>query len=145
MGTQTSGFGVFWVVIAVGTLFVARTLGDLPATVATNFGAAGVPNAWIRREEYAGYLLVIGFVIPLLTVALLGRRGGARSGRWWLGSLMAGFALGIHALILGAHRTQPPQLSTTGFLAVAGFFVVSLVSWILYWRRAGPPPSKVDR
>jgi hypothetical protein len=136
---QSSGFRLFWVVIVVGALFVVRTFGDLPTTVAINFGAGGVPNAWIRRGEYAGYLAVIGFVIPLLLVALLGLRGGAGGGRWWLGSLMAGFALGIHAVILGAHRAQPPQLSTAGFLAVAGLFVVGLVSWILHWGRAAPP------
>jgi hypothetical protein len=136
-----SGFRLFWVVVVIGLLFVVRTLGDLPDTVATNFGRGGAPHAWISRDQYAGYLVVIGLVIPLLLVALLGRRAAGRPGRWWLGALMAGFALGIHAVILGAHRTQPPRLPLTGFLAVAGFFVVGLVSWILHWRRAAPPPS----
>jgi hypothetical protein len=136
-----SGFRLFWVVIVIGTLFVVRTLGDLHDTVAINFGAAGAPNAWIARAQYAGYLVVIGFVIPLLLVTLLGRRAAARAGRWWLGSLMAGFALGIHAVILGAHRNQPPRLSTAGFLAVAGLFVVGLVSWALHWGRTARPPG----
>jgi hypothetical protein len=136
-----SGFRLFWVLIVIGALFVARTLGDLPNSVAINFGAAGAPTAWIQREQYVGYLVVIGVVIPLLLVALLGRRAAARAGRWWLGSLMAGFALGIHAVILGAHRNQPPRLSTTGFLAVGGLFVLGLVSWALRWGRTARPPT----
>jgi hypothetical protein len=136
-----SGFRLFWVVIVIGALFVARTLGNLPDMVATNFGSGGAPQAWIGRGQYAAYLVIIGIVIPLLLVAMLGRRAAARPGRWWLGALMAGFALGIHAVILGAHRTQPPRLPLAGFLAVAGLFVIGLVSWILRWRNAAPPPS----
>jgi hypothetical protein len=138
---SNSGFRLFWVVIVIGALFVVRTLGDLPNSVAINFGTAGAPNSWINRGQYAGYLTVIGVVIPLLLVALLGRRESGHPGRWWLGSLMAGFALGIHAIILGAHRTQPPQLSTRGLLAVAGSFVVGLVSWSLRWGRTARPPT----
>jgi hypothetical protein len=138
---RDSGLRLFWVVIVIGFLFVVRTLGNLPDTVAINFGAGGVPNAWISRAQYIGYLGVIGFVIPLLLVGLLGRRPASSAGRWWLGALMAGFALGIHAVILGAHRIQPARLSTTGFLAVAGLFVVGLVSWALRWARTARPPT----
>jgi hypothetical protein len=138
---QASGFRFFWVLVVVGALFVVRTLGDLPATVATNFGGGGAPHAWIGRGAYVGYLAVIGLVLPLAMVAIMGRRGGAQPGRWWLGSLMVGLALGVHTVILGAHRTQPPQLSTRGFVALLGFFVVGLVSWIFRWRRAARPPG----
>jgi uncharacterized membrane protein len=138
---QPAGFRFFWVLIVVGALFVVRTLGDLPAEVATNFGGGGVPHAWIGRGAYVGYLAVIGLVLPLAMVAIMRRGGGARAGRWWLGSLMVGLALGVHAVILAAHRTQPPQLPTRGFVALLGFFVVGLVSWILRWRRAAPTPG----
>jgi hypothetical protein len=138
---RDSGLRLFWVVIIIGALFVVRTLGNLPDMAAINFGAAGAPNAWISHAQYIGYLVVIGFVIPLLLVGLLGRRAGTSQGRWWLGALMAGFALSIHAIILGAHRIQPPRLSTTGFLAVAGLFVVGLVSWALRWARSARPPT----
>jgi hypothetical protein len=139
---QASGFRLFWVLIVVGALFVVRTLADLPATVATNFGGGGAPHAWIGRGAYVGYLALIGLVLPLAMVAIMGRRGGARAGRWWLGSLMVGLTLGVHTVILGAHRTQPPQLSTRGFVGLLGLFVVGLVSWILHWRRAGRPPNQ---
>lgn len=135
------GFRFFWVVIVVGVLFVVRTLGDLPEAVATNFGGGGAPHAWIGRWAYAGYLAIIGLVLPLAIVAIMGRRGAARGGQWWLGSLMVGLALGVHTVILAAHRTQPPRLPTAGFLALLGFFMVGLVSWILRWRRAAQAPD----
>jgi hypothetical protein len=138
---RDSGFRLFWVVIVIGALFVVRTQGNLPDTVAIDFGTAGAPNAWISRAQYIGYLVVIGFVIPLLLVTLLSRRAATSGSGWWLGSLIAGFALGIHAVILGAHRMQPPRLSTTGFLVVAGLFVIGLVSWALRWARAARPPT----
>jgi uncharacterized membrane protein len=89
------------------------------------------------RQVYAGYLAIIGVVLPLLTVAVASRRGGTQSAHWWLGSLVVGFALGVHVLILGAHRARPPQLSTPGFLAVLGLFVAGLAIWIVHWRRSG--------
>lgn len=112
------------------------TLPALPALVATNFNGAGVPHAWMARRSYTIYLAAIGIGLPLLVVSLVGRRSGNR-GHWWLGSLMTGFALGIHTLIVRAHRTEPPHLSTAGLLMVAGAFVVALVVWAVHWR-TGP-------
>ena len=76
-------------------------------------------------------------MLPLLTVAVVSRRGGTQSAQWRLGSLLVGFALGVHVLILEAHRARPPQLSTPGFLAVLGLFVAGLAIWIVHWRRSG--------
>jgi hypothetical protein len=140
-----SGFRFCLVLIVIGVLFVARTLGDLPASVATNFAGGGIPHAWIGRQAYAGYLALIGLVIPLAMVAIMARRGGVQAGRWWLGSLMVGLALGLHAVILAAHRIQPPRLPTAGFLALLGLFVLGLVSWILRWGRAARSPSAAER
>ncbi len=78
----------------------------------------------MSRQSYTIYLAAIGIGLPLLIVAVVGRGSGNRRGHWWLGSLMIGFALGIHTLILRAHRTEPPHLSTAGLLTVAGAFVV---------------------
>jgi len=142
---RASGFRFFLVLVVIGVLFVVRTLGDLPASVATNFGGGGAPHAWIGRQAYAGYLVVIGLVIPLAIVSVMVRRGGVQAGRWWLASLMLGLALGLHAVLLAAHRTQPPQLSTAGFLTLMGVFVVGLVSWILRWGRPARSASEVER
>ena len=65
---------------AAGAVLVVLTLGDLPANVATNFGGGGAPDAKARS---------------------LDGRGWGRC-RWT-------FALALHLLILGAHRTEPPQ------------------------------------
>jgi hypothetical protein len=131
---RRTGLAFFWTLFLFGVLFVAITLSSLPPTVATNFGGGGMPHAWIARESYAIYLAAIGIALPLLTVGLVGRRPGSSKGKWWLGSLMIGFAVGIHALILEAHRRQPPHLSTASFLTVTGLFVVGLVAWIVHWR-----------
>jgi len=128
---------LFWTLIVTGGLFVALTLRELPPTVATNFGSAGVPHAWMSRRAYTGYVTALGLLLPLLAVALVARHRAARAGRWWLGSLLAGLALGVHLVILDAHRTQPPRLSTAGFLALLGLFAIGLVSWVVRWRRGG--------
>ena len=129
----------FWALIGLGVLFVAVTLHTLPDTVATNFSGAGAPHAWMARQSYAIYLGAIGLALPLLTVWFVGRGRGSRAGRWWLGSLMIGFALAIHTLILAAHRTDPPRLSAASLLIVMGLFVAGLVAWAVHWRRGTPP------
>ena len=138
VGTERkSGLALFWTLLVFTVLFVVTTLPALPALVATNFNGAGVPHAWMARESYTIYLAAIGIGLPLLIVGLVGRGSGHRRGHWWLGALMTGFALGIHALIVRAHRTEPPHLSTAGLLTVAGAFVVALVVWAMHWR-TGP-------
>ncbi len=136
-----SGHWPFSILIVGGVLFVVVTLRELPASVATNFGRAGVPHAWMARGAYAGYLAAIGLLLPLLAVALVARHAGARDGRWWLGCLLVGLAIGLHALILRAHRAQPPHLSTAGFVMVLGLFVAGIASWVVYWRGADQPPG----
>jgi hypothetical protein len=138
---RRTGLALFWALIFLGVLFVVITLPELPPSVATNFNGAGMPHAWMARQSYAIYLAAIGLGLPLLTVALVGRRPGSRAGRWWLGSLMTGFALGIHTLILGAHRTEPPHLSAASLLTVMGLFVAGLVGWAVHWR-GGPAPGQ---
>lgn len=138
---QRSGLQFFGILIVGGVFFVAATLHELPGSVATNFGGAGLPHAWMTRGTYAGYLAAIGLVLPLLAVVLVARQGGAHAGQWWLGCLLVGLALGLHTLILGAHHTQPPRLSTGGFLTVLGLFVVGLVTWVFHRRGAGQPPG----
>jgi hypothetical protein len=129
--------------VLLGVLFVARTIDNLPTAIATHFGGSGAPNGWMGRHTYAGYLAVVGLVLPLVGVTIIAWKGqgGYRAGRWWFGCLMVGFAIGIHGLILGAHRTEPPQLSTPAFLLVLTLFVVGLLIWVLYWRRPASPPG----
>lgn len=136
---RRSGLALFWTLIVFDVLFVVTTLPALPASVATNFNGGGVPHAWMSRQSYTIYLAAIGVGLPLLIVGVVGRGSGNRRGRWWLGTLMIGFALGIHTLLLRAHRTEPPHLSTAGFLTVTGIFVVALVVWAMHWRRGGSP------
>src|SRR5919197_3483159 len=109
---SASGFRFFWLLVVLGVLFVTRTIDNLPSTIATHFGGRGAPNGWMGRHVYAGYLAAVGLVLPLLGIWIIGWKGDARyrPGPWWFGSLLAGLAIGIHGLILGAHQRAPPQL-----------------------------------
>ena len=133
------GSVVFWALLALGAVFVAITLPTMPTIVATNFNGVGAPHAWMGRGSYAIYLSAVGIVLPLGMVGLMGRRAPTRESRWWLGSLMIGFALGVHVLLLGAHRRQPPHLSTVSFLTAMGVFVVGLIAWVVHWRGGRSP------
>ena len=120
----------FWVLVLTAAAVVVATLNDLPPTVATHFGGSRRPNAWMSRGAYAGYLAAIGVLLPILVVYIVSRRSGLEDASWWLGCLLVGFALGLHLLIRAAHRTQPPRLSTGGFLTVLGLFIVGLATWV---------------
>src|SRR5262249_25436745 len=120
----------FWVLMLAAAGFVAVTLNELPSPVATHFGGSGQANGWMSRGAYAGYLVAIGVLLPVGGVYLISRRTGLQDASWWLGCLLVGFALGLHALIRGAHHSQPPRLSTSGFLTVLGLFIVGLVMWV---------------
>jgi hypothetical protein len=135
---RQTGLALFGTLIVLGVLFVAVTLPALPDSVATNFNGSGAPHAWMSRQAYAIYLIAIGAGLPLLVVGVVGLRPETRRARWWVGSVMIAFALGIHALILRAHRTDPAHLSKGELLTVTGLFVAGLVGWVAHWRSGLP-------
>ena len=124
----------------MGIAYVGATLGTLPASIATSFGGAGVPHAWMTHRMYVGYLAAIGLLLPLLAMGLVALNPTMRVASWWLGSLFVGFALGLHSLLLAANRAQPARLSTAAFVTVLALFVVGLGSWVVRWRHAVRPP-----
>ena len=155
------GHAVFYVLVGglIGVVWV--TLGRLPPSVASHFDAAGTPNGWSSRLEYAFLLMVVGVLLPLSIAALvrgLTRQGPAllsipsrdywnlpehgkesvrrvRAYMWWLGCIMAGTALLIHLLVLNAHEHQPPRLSTGGILLVLGAALGAIAAWAAGWYR----------
>src|SRR5438477_229129 len=48
--------------------FVAASVPQLPATVATHFGGSGRPNGWMSQRGYAIFIVVFAWVIPTLIV-----------------------------------------------------------------------------
>ena len=137
------------------------TLARLPRAVASHFDAAGVPNGWSSRPAYAVLLLIVGVLLPVGIIILLRaltrnglsslnipareywnrpehREEGARRVRryvWWLGCIMCATALVIHSLVLAAHTSQPPRLSTSTFLAALAAILVGIFGWALGWYR----------
>ncbi|HEY8258679.1 MAG TPA: DUF1648 domain-containing protein [Gemmatimonadales bacterium] len=161
------GRGVFGLLAGGFVLFVLFTFGKLPAVVASHFDGAGVPNGWSSRGTYTILLISIGVLLPLGIVVMvhrLTRRGGerlnipardywlrpenvgeavrrVRAYMWWLGCVMTATALGVHGLILAAHRSEPPRLSTPGILLVVGGTVGAITLWIAGWYRVLRRPS----
>jgi uncharacterized membrane protein len=155
------GQGVFCVLAAGLIAAVLITLSRLPPVVASHFDAAGLPNGWSSRPVYALLLVGIGVVLPLsITVLIRGltRHGPGRLNipardfwtrpehgqeavrrvrayMWWLGCIMAGTALLIHLLVLGAHEHQPPRLSTSAILLVLGAVLLGVAGWGAGWYR----------
>lgn len=155
------GRGVFGVLAGGFLLFVLLTVGSLPAVVASHFDGAGVPNGWSSRVTYSILLISIGVLLPLGIIVMvhrLTRRGAehlnipardywlrpenvgeavrrVRGYMWWLGCVMTVTALGVHALILAAHRSEPPRLSTRGILVVIGGAAGAFILWIAGWYR----------
>jgi uncharacterized membrane protein len=161
------GQSLFWVLAAALVVLVLVTLRQLPPVVASHFDAAGVPNGWSARPTYAVLLITVGAVLPLGILGLvhaLTRRGPellnipargfwtrpehrdeavrrVRAYMWWLGSILTAAALAIHALILRAHTSSPPHLSTAGIWLVLGGIILMLGLWTAGWYRLLRPPS----
>jgi hypothetical protein len=58
--------------------YVWITSGQLPARVATHFGAGGEPNGWETHSGYLHFTLFFGAAVPAFVLAVfhLGRLGG---------------------------------------------------------------------
>jgi uncharacterized membrane protein len=161
------GRRLFWITGTSMVLVVLVTLPQLPPVVASHFDAAGNPNSWSSRPVYALVLITVGLVLPLAIVglvSLLTRNGPARlniparehwtrpehrheavrrvrSYLWWLGCVMAGIALAIHALVVAAHAHQPPRLSSAGMIVLLGVAVAAIGLWAAGWYRLLRPPT----
>ncbi len=161
------GQTLFWVLATTLVLLVLVTLRQLPPVVASHFDGTGAPNGWSSRPAYALMLMAIGTILPLGTIGLvhaLTRRGPqllniptrefwtrpehqqeavrrVRAHMWWLGSILSGTALAVHGLILRAHISNPPHLSTAGIWMVLGGICLMLGLWAAVWYRLLRPPA----
>ncbi len=136
------GRSLFLALLLLGTLFVALTMHDLPLLVATNFNGAGAPHAWMSQNGYLAWMAGFGFLLPLGVVGVISLRERVARLGWWLGCIMLGFALGIHYLILLAHGTRPPHLSTPALLTVVGVSLAALAGWAAAATRAIRTPPR---
>jgi hypothetical protein len=142
--------------------FVLATSGALPERVATHFGAAGQPNAYMTQAGYRLYMLVMTLGFPALMVVAISwlpRRfphltNIPRRDYWmaperreqalallarralWLGCALVLFACAVHWLLLRAHAATPPRLPTVPFLVLLAVFLAFVGAWALALYRA---------
>jgi uncharacterized membrane protein len=162
------GRGLFWIIAAAFILVLVLTIGRLPPVVASHFNADGVPNGWSSRQTYGLLQGAIGVVLPLSLIALVKAvtvRGPhrlnipareywrlpehapeavrrVRAYMWWLGCILAGMALAVHGLVLRAHRSMPPHLSTSGIVMLLALLLLVIGIWTLGWYRLLLPPAR---
>jgi hypothetical protein len=142
--------------------FIVATTGQLGDRVATHFDHGNLANGWMSRDGYLLFTLTFSTVLPAFVVATVGwlPRIAARSVNipnrdYWLspvrraatldsiaarafllGSLLAVFIAGIHALILKANATLPAQLPARLFWMLLIAFLALFLTWIgaFWWR-----------
>ena len=148
---------LFILLLVVSTSVIVATTGQLPAQVASHFGAGGGANGSMGRTAYLIFMLAFAVGLPLLMVlsmAVLPRMmtsainipnrdywlAPARreatlryieAHAYWLGSLMTVFIAAIHLLLIEANATQPPRLPGAPFALLLGSFLVVLGLWMV--------------
>jgi uncharacterized membrane protein len=156
---------LFILLLVVGAILISVTTHQLPAQIASHFGAGGAPNGWMSRNGYLLFMLAFAVVLPLAVVLGAGvlprlkvnsinipnrdywldpsrREATLRylaTHACWLGSLLVVFIAAIHLLLIEANATQPPHLPGQLFVTLLVLFVVALAIWmmtmLLHFRR----------
>lgn len=158
---------------AFGGLRVVLAWGDLPASMASHFGADGRPDAFLSKPAFFG---VFGgtFGVVVLALAVMpawlrripdpwinlpnkgywlqsGRREAAfaRLGAWmtWMAAAFAVFAAGVLELVLRANLRRAP-LENGPFIALLAVFFLAvggLLAGLLGSFRIPPGGSAGDR
>jgi len=144
------------VVLMVGAVgIIAGTSSDLPARMATHFGAGGVANGWSARETYLLVMIGLVVLIPVALLALmvwLPRRGlcalKLRNRDYWLapqrrestferltgyagvaGCLVVVLLVAVHFIVIEANTNARPALPTGPFVSVMLAFAVAMIAW----------------
>ena len=148
---------LFVLLLVIGAILIGVTTGQLPAQIASHFGADGVPNGWMTRDGYRLFMLAFAIVLPGIVVLGLTFRPGCSAKQlkipnrdyWldpvrrettfryigahacWLGSLIVVFITAIHLLLIRANATQPPHLPRQLFITLLVLFLMGLATWLL--------------
>ena len=149
-----------------GGATVYATAMQLPTRVAPHFDAAGLANGFMPRADYLLFMLVLIVAVPLLVLVvsvIVPRLAPAMlkipARDYWLAperrdqtyamlatsgfvtaSIIAGFLIAVHFLVLSANSRMPPRLDNTLMWALIALLIVSLLSWqLLSWRRFHRP------
>lgn len=146
---------------AAFVVWVNGSAGQLPATVASHFNAAGTPDGWMSRQGYLSFVQIFGLGLPLAIVA--GFALSTRLPDWmvnlphkqfwlgpgqrhetrlflvrqsvWLSCLTLLLVAGAHGLTLLANESQPVQLPMRLFWPLLGGFLAAVAIWVLVFVR----------
>jgi uncharacterized membrane protein len=161
MSVRAKGFayGMTWVVFAVLLLgfvfFVTATAPQLPPWVASHFDAGGNANAFMSKQGYVRFVLVLGLGLPVGLVALLsavyrrapdlklpnrdywlaperiaGTRRYLTAHGVWFGSLLVLLVGFVHRLELQANAQAPPHLSSRTMALSIILFLMAAGAWL---------------
>ncbi len=140
---------------------VLLTANQLPARLATHFGADGLPNGWMTRSGHVRFTLGFGLGLPVFILALaavITRLGGKglnipHRDYWlaperraqtlaamqrmlvWFSCLLVGFFTLIHHSILLANAQTPVRLSSDNLWMVLAPFVTAIGTWAVMFIR----------
>jgi uncharacterized membrane protein len=149
-----------------GSATIYATSKQLPARVASHFDAAGLANGFMPRGDYLLFMLVLTLGVPLLVVVVSVVAPRIAPGTlkipardYWLAperrddtyatvatsgfvtaSIIAGFLIALHFLVLSANSQTPPRLDNMLMWGLIALLIVSLLTWQWFcWRRFHKP------
>jgi hypothetical protein len=158
----------FLALVAAAAGFVWITGSQLPALVASHFGASGAVNAFMPRDYYVRFFLVFTILVPLvvvfvprIAVGTPGARINIPNREYWLapqrraetveflqdqftrfGLTLLVFLCYVHWLVLRANQNTPPNLPAGLFWGGLVAFLIATIAWMArMFTRFRLPPS----
>lgn len=158
--------------LAFAVLIVASAPG-LPDRVATHFGLNGAPDGWMSRPGFLGFSLAfplgLSFVIAgslYLTRFLPESSINLPNKEYWLAPerraetfdrlfalglelacLTMLLMIGVHALLIRANLSPPPQISPLAAISLVAAYLIGVLAivWRACWRAWRIVPPTVAR
>jgi uncharacterized membrane protein len=141
--------------IVIAVAVIAGTAPDLPARMATHFGASGTANGFSSRETYVGTMIALVVGVPVAMVGLLAwmPRFGAclhklpnrdywmaperrertleRLAAWSavMGCALVVFLTAMHLIVVQANASTPPALPTVPFVTAMLALAAGAIGW----------------
>lgn len=136
-------------------VFIFATSASLPETVASHFNAAGVPDAYMPRTFYTGFMLVLALGVPAIIAGSMSlvsffpqSKISLPNKSIWLsekyrestfaylklhavvmGIFVAIFMAYVHWLVIMAHNTVPAKLSSAAIIGGLVVFAIVFIGW----------------
>ena len=137
--------------------YIADTSSELPARVASHFGAGGAANGWMPHDAYLRFMLGLCVLMPVVVVVVLTlvpravpKRANIPHREYWLsephreqtqatlasfgcvlGSLLSLFIAGVHFVLIRANDVSPPHLPGALFVTILVAFLAALSLWVV--------------